>query len=625
MDIELFCNNFNLGKVKKITKLTGGLMHKMFKVETDKDIYAIKILNPEVMKRKDAMDNFILSEKLSNLAFDNDIPVSNALVINNSFINKLDNTYYMVFKYINGNTLTDNEITISHCEKIGEILSKIHKLDYSKLNINIENKEEHFYVKWEDFLGNSNFKNMPYRKLYLSNYKKYYSLLERCVERFNLSNKYFGVCHRDLDLKNVMWQDENPIIIDWESASISNTKSELIETALNFSGFLSDKFDIDKFNAVLTSYLKTNNFVHDRYFVICGNLIGRFGWLDYNLKRSLDIIKADKEEKEIAIKEVSKTIDEINRYIELIGIMYESLSRLTKKENHDYDNAIEKIIDNNNLLKGKKYKLISRGFTNKIYEVEDYIVRICIDKNNEERFLNEIKFYKMNEGNKNIPKLYLSDISKNIVPYYYQVQENVEGQTLYEIWYKLSEEKRREIIQKVINVIKGIHKKNTKEYDFRSYLKDKFAELKITGLDIATLFKLIDIYFKDNIFGLIHGDLHFDNIIVSNGEIKILDFERSMVAPIDYDFNILNICREYPYYWSSEETDMLQVEIDYEYIIDYIKTYYEELNNVKYLNERLEIYILIKRLKDYKTTNNKKDLDDINSFIKENAKKEKIL
>ena len=43
MNIEDFCKEYNLGTVKNITKLTGGLMHKMFKVETDKNIYAIKI------------------------------------------------------------------------------------------------------------------------------------------------------------------------------------------------------------------------------------------------------------------------------------------------------------------------------------------------------------------------------------------------------------------------------------------------------------------------------------------------------------------------------------------------------------------------------------------------------
>ena len=59
-------------------------MHKMFKVETDKNTYCIKVLNPEVMKRDTAYNNFVVSETISNLAKDNNIPVSNALNINNN-------------------------------------------------------------------------------------------------------------------------------------------------------------------------------------------------------------------------------------------------------------------------------------------------------------------------------------------------------------------------------------------------------------------------------------------------------------------------------------------------------------------------------------------------------------
>ena len=66
--IEEFCKSQDLGNVENITKLTGGLMHKMFKVETDKGIYCIKILNPEVMQRKEAYDNFVISEKNATFA-----------------------------------------------------------------------------------------------------------------------------------------------------------------------------------------------------------------------------------------------------------------------------------------------------------------------------------------------------------------------------------------------------------------------------------------------------------------------------------------------------------------------------------------------------------------------------
>ena len=439
MDIELFCECYNLGNVLNISKITGGLMHKMFKVETDKGIYCVKVLNQEVMKRDTAYNNFVISESISNLAKDNNIPVSSALLINNNFITKYKDNCYMVFDYIEGKTLKDNEITISHCKKIGNILSKIHNLDYNSLNLDDSIKEDKFYVEWDEYINNPNFNNMKYKVLYLNNYKKYYSILKRSVERFNNSNTELSICHRDLDPKNVMWNNNNPIIIDWESASLSNPYRELIETALSWSGFLSNNFDENKFKVIIEEYIKNKEFNHNRYNTICGNLINKFKWLNYNLKRSLGIITNDIEEIKLAENEVIKTIDEINRYIELIPTMYKIVCDLTKEENNNYDKYIEQIINSNKLLKDKKYKKISIGFTNTIYEVDNYIVRICTDINNEDRFINEINFYNNNSNNKYIPKIYISDISKEIIPYCYQIMKKIEGKTLYEIWYKLND------------------------------------------------------------------------------------------------------------------------------------------------------------------------------------------
>ena len=63
MNIEKFCRMNNLGVVENITKLTGGLMHKMFKVETDKGVYAIKVLNQEVMSREEAYNNLLFQRR----------------------------------------------------------------------------------------------------------------------------------------------------------------------------------------------------------------------------------------------------------------------------------------------------------------------------------------------------------------------------------------------------------------------------------------------------------------------------------------------------------------------------------------------------------------------------------
>lgn len=604
MDIERFCEINNLGIVKCIKKLTGGLMHKMFKVETTKGIYAVKVLNKEVMTRKEAYNNFVISEDIANLAKENKISVSCALKVNNNYLNELDGAYYMVFGFVEGKTLKDDEITVEHCKKIGKSLAQIHALDCSKLDLENDLKESNLIIYWESYINNENLNNMPFKDLLLANYKKLDSWLRRANERYNESSGISTICHRDMDPKNVMWNDNNPVIIDWESASLDNPHRELIEIALSWSGFLSNNFDENKFIAVIGAYLSNKGFKEVEWFdVICGNLVGRFGWLKYNLERSLGIISNDKEEILLTQNEVSKTIDEINRYVELIGTMYEILCDLTKKANHTYDEDIEKIINSNELLKGLSYEKVNAGFTNTIYKAGNYIIRICTNENNEQRFINEIDFYNKNKDNKNIPKLYFSDTSKSIVPYYYEIVEKINGKTLYELWYKLSNEERKEIVIKIVDILKDIHSIKGESFDYSKHIKNEIRCLleasNITNELFDKLLVLCDTYFKENNICLVHADLHFDNFILDENNLYLLDFERSIYAPLDYDFRIFNLCLNAPWRWASGKTDMLAVESDYENLMDMFIECYDELKEVKYLNERLTVYEIIDILKEY--------------------------
>ena len=620
MNIEKFCERYDLGKIKNISRLFGGLMHKIFKVETDKGIYCIKVLNSEVMARKEAFDNFVVSESIANLAKQNGIPASSALNMEGNYLIKLDDIYYMIFDFVDGKILKDENITIEHCKKIGNILAHIHSLDYKEIGLKPNVVKYKRLYNWESYIDNPNFDKMSYKNVYLKNYKKYNSILKRANERFNESNKNQAICHSDMDPKNVIWNKDNPIIIDWECAGLANPEKELLEDALGWSGFLSNNFSEEKFMAMFKEYSKYRSIDNIEWFdIICGNLVGRFDWLKYNLERSLGIIANDEEEIKLAENEVIKTIDEINRYLDLIGDMYDIIIKLTTKKTENYDSVVQKIIDNNVILKDKQFELITAGFTNTIYSVDNYIVRICTDSKNEERFENEVNFYKENKNNNGIPKLYVSDTKKSVVPYYYEILEKVSGKTLYELWYRLSDSERIKIVIQIIDILKPFHSKEVKGYDFLEMLKTKILYLKDKcNLDNELFNDLINMcykYFKKNTFGLIHGDLHFDNFMYDGTNLHLLDFERCMVAPIDYDFRIFSKYNSQPYLWASAKTDMHTVESDYQNLMSMFLENYKELNEIPYINERLDFYSIIESLENYKNTKNKERLDEVKEKI----------
>lgn len=265
----------------------------------------------------------------------------------------------------------------------------------------------------------------------------------------------------------------------------------------------------------------------------------------------------------------------------------------------------EKIIKGNFDIFGKEYIFneINSGFNNTIFEVNNkYIIKICNNEEKEEKFDTEYNFYVKNSSNPNIPKLYKYDKSKKIVTFVHEIIEKVDGKTLYYFWYKMNEKEREEIIKKIIDIMKNMHMKRYDGCDFAYKIKaevmDSFQKAKdMFGKEeieiLKKSFEFYDEILSDNRFSLIHNDLHFDNILYDNENLKIIDFNDSKIAPIDYDFRILYMCQYAPWKWANTEMDPYQKCDDYINIFDYVKKYYSELNDIKYLDLRMVIYEIL--------------------------------
>lgn len=217
--------------------------------------------------------------------------------------------------------------------------------------------------------------------------------------------------------------------------------------------------------------------------------------------------------------------------------------------------------------------------------------------------------------------LYLGDTSKNIIPYFYEIIEKIDGYTLYEIWYKLNDDEREKIIKDIIKILKEFHSIKVKPNDFKSYIQELIIKsIKESNIKIDSIDKLIskcDIYFKENKYSLIHNDLHFDNFIYNQDTLKLIDFERCIIAPIDYDFKIFNRYNKEPWKWASFKTDMLTNETDYQNLMDLFISNYSELESIPYLKERLNIYLIIDYIKEYKHTRDDNLLNKITKMIEE--------
>jgi serine/threonine protein kinase len=274
-------------------------------------------------------------------------------------------------------------------------------------------------------------------------------------------------------------------------------------------------------------------------------------------------------------------------------------------------NIINTILKQNTNLFGinPKIEKINVGFTNTIYNINDsFIVKICTNINNEIKFQKEIDFYKTNRENNLIPKLYYSNTDKKDIPYFYEIIEKVDGVSLYNVWHTFSEKQMEEIIKQLCIAMKSIHSNIGESYDWTKEISDSFASLyeKAKKLNIFNQeeLKLLDYayakfekYLASNDFVLIHNDLHFDNILFSDGKIKLIDFERSMYAPRDFELDILYRMIRKPWKFASEETEQYTNLSHYSNIMTYIEKYYPEIVNIPNLYRRLAIYDIVYFLK----------------------------
>jgi len=300
-------------------EISGGLLHRMYAVETTQGKYAIKALNPQIMVRPEAMQNYINSERIANIALNN-TPALPAKKFNGTFMQEIDKQFYLVFQWVEGETLKPNEINVVHCEKIGAILADIHITDFSELGLVNEWSDNTQLTDWNYYLQKGKEHNEVWVNLLHESIDKLYEWNSQANRAAKQLAADMVISHRDLDSKNVMWNQHKPIIIDWEAAGYTNPMQELTETAIYWSENEIGNIDKDKFLAFLGGYKKRYGKLKANWKMVLENgFLGKLGWLEYSLKRSLWIECTDKEEQKIGTTQVTATINTIRRYADMIS------------------------------------------------------------------------------------------------------------------------------------------------------------------------------------------------------------------------------------------------------------------------------------------------------------------
>lgn len=312
-EIEKLVEKCGLGDIiGEAVPVSGGFMHKMYKVKTSLGTYAVKCLNPEIMKRPGAMENFARAESLESVLENEGLPVVAAIYFDEKKMVELDGRYFYVFKWQEGKITDWNLISEYKCYMAGEILGKIHKIDSKKAEFQEISLNE---TDFEKYLKDS--EGTEIYSLLSDNL----TLIKNAQKKLNDARKMLppisAIINDDMDPKNVMWHNDSPYIIDLECLEYGNPVYSCLNLSLQWSGTVTGKFKKKKLKSFFEGYLTAYNNGFKEYDKLFGIAYSWVEWLEYNIRRALGMEGDDPESIRLGVEEVKKTIGRI-KYLDSV-------------------------------------------------------------------------------------------------------------------------------------------------------------------------------------------------------------------------------------------------------------------------------------------------------------------
>lgn len=313
--LGLLCAHFNLGNPDgDFERIHGGLMHIMWRINTDKGQYAVKQLSQYIdLSNPDIIQNYELTEQIAARFAENDIPSIFAISKSNKCLFISDGIGYLVYNWVYAQPISREDVIADKALKIANIIARMHNAD-----IKIEGLAEVDYeVKDDEDIKNlasqSSLNKAPFA-LYLEQHiENIIEINGKYRDAIHLLKNHSVICHGDIDQKNVLWTiEEDPLIIDWEAARKLNPTYEIINAALDWSG-ISTHLDYSIFQKMLLSYEEAGGIIEKDLMraAICGVMGNWINWLMYNVNRY--IISTDADQKEMSAQQVTEVLPSILR------------------------------------------------------------------------------------------------------------------------------------------------------------------------------------------------------------------------------------------------------------------------------------------------------------------------
>lgn len=293
-------------------RLSGGFLHSMYSLFSQKGAYAVKLLNPYIMQRPSAMENFRRAETLEERLEQNGVSILPALNFGGRKMQRIGDQFFYVFDWFDGGALRSCDVREEHCRTIAEQLARIHAIDRRECHFGYEGE----IVDWEALAKALSEKNPDLGALLTRNVEVFQSAQALAGPAFEQLEQTAVICHNDMDCKNVLWKDGECRIIDLECLDWGSGAVEVYETALCWSGIEQCDVNPRLFEAFIRAYENAGGVIPSSWKCVHDANCGRLGWLAYNVRRALGV-DCSVEDVVIGENEVRKTVRQLIHYQEI--------------------------------------------------------------------------------------------------------------------------------------------------------------------------------------------------------------------------------------------------------------------------------------------------------------------
>src|SRR6185312_8848590 len=254
------CDIFSLGAtLNDAIPVTGGLIHRMWKITTSSSSFAIKELDEAIMKRPGIYESYIQSEKISAIIKSKRIPSETALINHDTPLHEVDGSIVMVFPWVEGKTLTVSQVTIENAKQIGKIVAEIHATNIAMPDLPMPEIHSVSEERWHFLIDEAVSNKVVWATEANNNLSNLIGWSDICRKAKQRLNKNLVISHRDMDPKNVIWCDAvSPVLIDWEGAGLINPTEEVINVAMEWAGMTEILFRENIFISVINGYCGSN-------------------------------------------------------------------------------------------------------------------------------------------------------------------------------------------------------------------------------------------------------------------------------------------------------------------------------------------------------------------------------